>query len=208
MLFESIAELQSDIELRTRYTGGMGYSLMATVEGDATSGLASLPSSFSQLVGTLGDDVTDDDLLGAVRYLDNGDVPQANRFLYGSPGLRVSLLKLDKFTRQDYVGQGDAEMAVKRARVGMVYGAPVFISTLANNNPSSAGTSYGWFCHKEGVALIIQQKPVSHAQWILLSDGWGVLTSLVYQFVERLLPPSTIGGGSSDDRFNVGVRAN
>lgn len=206
-LVEDIAELQANIDLRAGYTAKCGYSLMAHIEGDATSGLASLPSSFSQLVGTLGSDPTDDDILRAVQYLDDGDVPSDGRFFYASPAAHIALLKMDKFTSQLYVGQSDAEKAVKKARVGMVYGAPVYVSSLANNNPSAANQSYAWFCHEDGVALIMQRKPVTHVDYIILEGGWGVLTDVIYQFAERLLPPSTLGGGTSDDRFNVGIRA-
>lgn len=206
-LVEDIAEIQANIDLRAEYTGACGYSLTAYVEGDATSGLASLPSSFSQLVGTLGSDFTDDDLLRAVQYLNDGDVPMQDRFFYVSPPGHIALLKMEKFTSQPYVGQSDAEKAVKQARVGRVYGASVYESSLANNNPSAANQSYCWFCQKRGVALIMQRKPQTHVDYIILETGWGVLVDVIYQFAERLIAPSTLGGGTSDDRFNVGVRA-
>lgn len=206
MLFEDIAEVQSDVDLQEMYTGKMGYSITAFIEGDATSGLASLPNSFSQLVGILGNDPGDDDIIEAVEFLDNADVPEDGRFFYVAPPTHSALLKLDKFTRQEYVGQGNAEKAVLRAKVGMVYNAPVYKSSLANNNPSAANQSYSWFCHKRGVALIVQRKPTVHSQYIILETGWGVLTDVIYQFAERLIAPLTLGGGTSTDVFNVAVR--
>lgn len=206
-LVEDIAEVQASIDLRSMYTKKAGYSLTAFIEGDVTSGLASLPDDFSQLVGTLGSDPSDDDLIRAVQYLDDADAPADGRFLYGSPAFHAALLKMDKFTRQEYVGQSDAEKAVKRAKVGMVYNAPVYISTLANNNPAAANQSYAWFCHKNGVALIVQRKPETHTDYIILETAWGVLVDVIYQFAERLIAPATLGGGTSTDAHNVGIRA-
>src|SRR5688500_17428171 len=40
-LVEDIAEIQSRIEIRQGYTDDSGYSLVAFIEGDATSGMAS-----------------------------------------------------------------------------------------------------------------------------------------------------------------------
>ncbi len=207
MLFEDIAEVQANVDLRGKYTAKMGYSLMAMVEGDITSGLTALPDNFSQVVGTLGVDPTDDDLLRAMQYLDDGDVPQEGRFCYGSPGFKTAIMKMDKFTRSNYVGAGAAERAVRKAEIGDIYGARVLVSSLANNNPAAAAQSYAWFCHREGVALIIQRKPVTHTDFVILEDGWGVLTTLIYKMAERVIPPSTLGGGTSDDRFNVAICA-
>ena len=53
-LVEDISEVQSKFSVRETYTNKSTYSLMATVEGDVTSGLNSLPDNFSQLVGSLG----------------------------------------------------------------------------------------------------------------------------------------------------------
>lgn len=203
-VIEDIAELQSKYAVRSRYTEKSTYSLMAHIEGDATSGLASLPDNFSQLVGSLGTDPSTDDLIRAVQYLDDGDVPEADRFFYMSPATHAALLKQDVFVSGDYGPKG----AISSGRVTKpVYGATAHVSSLANNNPSTAGQSYSWFCHKKGVALILQQSPkVMPLIWSNDMFGWDTVIKTIYQFAERLIAPSTLGGGSSDDRFNVGVR--
>lgn len=202
-LIEDILELQSKYAVRSTYTTKSNYSLMAHVEGDATSGLASLPDNFSQLVGTLGSDPTNDNLIRAKQYLDDGDVPDSDRFFYMAPGTHASLLKQDVFTSGDYgptgaIASGDVPKAV--------YGAKTAVSSLASNNPSTSGQSYSWFCHKKGVALVMQRTPTPHLQWENLEIGWGVIVDVIYQFVERLIAPKDLGGGTSDDRFNVAVR--
>lgn len=202
-LVEDIAEVQSKYAVRSTYTNKITYSLMSVVEGDATSGLTSLPDNFSQLVGALGVDPTTDNLIRAVQYLDDGDVPTDGRFFYMSPSTHAALLKQQVFTSEDYTTKG----AIGTGRItGTIYGATPHVSSLANNNPAAAGQSYSWFCHKKGVALVMQRAPKVNVHRDLLNIGDGVLGDTIYNFVERLILPSTLASTSPDDRFNVAVR--
>lgn len=83
---EDIAELQSKYEERAAFNGTAGYSLVAFLEGDTTSGLASLPASFSGLGGALGTPPGDDDLLAAKTALDKFGVPESDRYAWVSTG--------------------------------------------------------------------------------------------------------------------------
>lgn len=202
-LVEDIVDIQSKYDTRQDYTDAAGYSLMAFVEGDGTSGLAALPSGFTNLVGTLGQDPTDDDFISCKANLDAADAPMNNRFWYLSPGMENAMLKVDKYVRNDY----DGPASIKTGMVtGKFYGAPVMVSTLTANNPAVAGQAYGWHSHKRGVALIMQRKVTVHNQYILLETGEGVLIDVIYNFATRLIAPKTLGGGSSDNKFNCGLR--
>ncbi len=201
---EDIAELQSSYAVRSRYTEKSTYSLMAHIEGDLSSGLASLPDNFSQLVGALGSDPTTDNLIAAVEFLDNADVPESDRFFYMSPPTHAALLKQDVFVSGDYGAAG----AISSGRVTKpVYGATSHVSSLANGNPSTSGQSYSWFCHKRGVVLMVQQSPkVNPLIWSNDMMGWDTVVSTIYQFAERLIGPKDLGGTTSTDVFNVAVR--
>jgi hypothetical protein len=201
-LGEDIAEVQAQVSIRELYSGKAVYSLMAHIEGDTTSGLQALPASFSQLTGTLGVDPTEDDWLAAANYLDEADVPGESRFCYCSPSTYNSLLKIDKFVSSDFV-QG---RAVEQAKIGILLGVPFYKSTLCSANSGTAGQSYNWFCHKRGVALIVQRAPTPHAQYVILETAWGYLIDVIYQFGERLITPKTLGGTTATDVFNCGVR--
>jgi hypothetical protein len=206
-LVEDIEDVQAHVDLRSRYTDKTGYSLMAFIEGDATSGLMSLPASFSQLRGTLGSDPTPDTIIDAKSDLDRADVPMNDRFMYMSPGFHNALLKQAVFTSSDYVGVDGAKAASANGRLaGHKYGAPIYVSTLAANSPAVTGQAYGWFCHKRGVALIIQRGVRVHEQYILLETGTGVLADVIYNFAERLILPKTFASTTPDDKFNVGLR--
>jgi hypothetical protein len=202
-LVENITELQSQHAVRSEYTGNIVYSLMSFVEGDLSSGLASLPNSFSQLVGALGSDPTTDNMIRSVQYLDDADVPEGERFFYISPGTHAALLKQDVFINADYGPAG----GVTTGRITKpVFGATVHVSTLASNNPSTSGQSYSWFCHRRGVALIMQQTPDIQSHWIPLEFGWGTTADVIYQFAERLILPKAAASTSPNDNFNVAVR--
>lgn len=201
-LVEDIAELQSKHAIRSGYTKSITYSLMADVEGDLTSGLASLPDNFSQGTGALGSDPTTDNIIRAVQYLDDADVPDSDRFFYMSPASHASLLKQDVFVSGDYGPTG----AVASGRITKpVYGATTHVSSLASNNPSTAGQSYSWFCHKKGVALAIQRGVTVHTQWENLAIGWGVIGDIIFGFTEHLILPRTTASVTPNDNFNVAI---
>lgn len=202
-LVEDIAEIQSKYDVRSEYTDAAGYSLAAFVEGDATSGMASLLDDPTNAVGTLGVDPADDDLILAKTYLDRADVPATDRYMYVSPGYHNGLLKIDKFVRS---GDYDTGGSVKKGKVGQVYNAPVYISTLCANNPNVSGQAYGLMGHKRGIVLVQQRKPTIHTQYIILEVGWGVLVDTIYQFILRNIAPKTLGGGTSNDQFSVSLK--
>lgn len=206
MLVEKMAEVQASVSLRSRYTTKMGYSLTAYIEGNATNGLVSLGANFSASVGVVGQDPTYDDLVEAVRKLDDRAVPEDGRYLLGPPSLRSALLKMDAFSKASSAGESVAKSALQKAMVGEVLGAgPVYLTSLWNNIPAAAGQSYAWFCHRDGVTLAIQANPEVHLQWDSLNIGWICMADVIYGFIERLIAPATLGGGTSDDKFNVAV---
>ncbi len=202
-LVEDMAEIQANVDIRATYTQAATYSLMSVVDGDTSSGLASQPSSFSQLVGALGSDPTTDNIIRCVQYLDDGDVPETDRFFYMSPATHAALLKQDVFVSGDYGPTG----AVSTGRITKpVYGATTHVSSLASNSPSTSGQSYSWFCHKKGNMLAIQRGVTPHTQWENLEIGWGVICDIIYGFDEHLILPRTLASTTPDDRYNVGLR--
>src|SRR3990167_1708031 len=64
---ENITEVQSKTNLRSKYTNKAGYALAAA----ADTNLHPLPQSFSQIVGSLGVEPTEDNWLRAAQYMDD-----------------------------------------------------------------------------------------------------------------------------------------
>jgi len=195
---ENIVEVQSKTNLRAKYTQKAGYVLGASMD----EVLAALAASFSHTVGTLGVELTDDNIIRAWQYLEDFDMPDSDRFIYLAPAAYAGLMKLDKFMHADYVGGGG--QGVRNAFVGKLYGAQVYTSTLCN--APSAGQCAGWFCHKSGVALI-QQQVRTRSDYVIERDADVVLATNIFGDSEILIPPKTEGGATAVDYANVYLKS-
>ena len=191
---EDIVKVQSQTNMRQKYTQKIGYALGSSMD----EVIAALATSFDHSVGTLGIELTDDNLIRAWQYLEDFDMPQSDRFIYLAPGAYGGLMKLDKFMHADYVGGGGK--GVREAFVGRIYGANVHTSTLAN--APAANQCAGWFCHKSGVACV-QQQIKTRSDYVIERDSDVVLGTNLFGVTEILIPPRTEGGGTALDYANV-----
>ena len=182
--------------LRAKYTTKGGYALAAAVD----TNLAALATSFSQTVGTLGIEMTYDNLLRAWQYLEDANAPETDRFIILGPADTAGILKLEEFKSSDYVGPSSAGDAVKRAMVGEILGAPTYKTTLVTT--PSGGQHESWFCHKDGVALIMQDVK-SRADYVIERDADVVLLTQIYGYTEVLIPPIDAGGAAATDSHDV-----
>lgn len=191
---ENITQVQSQTDLRMKYTNKGGYALASAVD----TNLAALPASFSNSVGTLGVELTWDNLLRAMQYLDDANAPETERFIIVGPAAVAGLLKLEQIQNSDYSASPGS--AVRRALIGDILGAPTFKTTLVNS--PAAGQAECWFCHKDGVALIMQDSK-SRSDYVIERDADVVLLTQIYGYTEVLIPPVTAGGGTALDNHNV-----
>ena len=196
---ENITEVQSKTNLRSKYTEKGGYALASAVD----TNLAALPASFSQIVGTLGVELTYDNLLRGDQYLNDGNSSGDERFIIVGPAAKAGLLKLEQLTNRDYVMGDEAGRAVRDGFIGKILGASTHVTTLVNS--PSAGQAECWYCHKDGVALIMQDTK-SHADYVIERDADVVLLTQLYGYTEVLIPPITAGGGAATDAFDVLLR--
>ena len=142
---ENITAVQSQTNLRVKYTGKAGYALASA----ADTLLHALPNSFSQQVGTLGVEPTEDNWLYASQLLDDANAPEDGRFIIVRPATYYSMQKIDRFTNADYVGASGAESAIRRNLVGTILNAGVYKTTLVVAQAGSQADN--WFCHRDGV---------------------------------------------------------
>lgn len=139
---------QSKYEFRRLYTEKMGYLLGQMVEAD----LAALATGLSQTVGTFNTDLTDANLRRAVQYLDDARVPFADRHFFLKPAVKNTILGIDKFVRNDAIGNGEA---IKTGNVpGELYGAMVHISPEAYKTSSNTSNM---LIHRECLGLAMQK---------------------------------------------------
>lgn len=192
---ENITSVQSQTDMLGKYSGKSGYALAAA----ADTNLATLPQSFSQSVGNLGVDPTENNWMRAAQYLDDGLAPMDGRFVIVRPATFYSLQKTGRFTNADYAGAANAVRATERNQIGMVFNARVYQSTLVR--APSAGQAENWFCHPLGVYYCSQQMK-TNAQFIIEKDADAFTATHIYGYAEALQPPVTAGGGAATDVYN------
>jgi len=149
---EDITKVLANNNLEQEMKQKIGYSLGRALDVS----LATLPQSFSQIVGVLGEELDYEDLLDAWLEMTNNGIDIGDDCTWVvSPAAIAGLLKLEIFISQLY--QGDNPRAVQSAKVGNILGAPVIMSNLTR--APSAGQSESFLMHKKAIALIMAQEP-------------------------------------------------
>lgn len=170
---EDIIKIQSMQDLRMRYSPKLGYAL-ALQEDDS---LAALVDAFSQTVGTLATELTDDNVIRADQYLNDANAPPDERFIVVSPAQKAGFLKLDKFVHRDY----GREEAVTKGKLGGIYGYDVLVSTNVDGT-NAAGHDNAMF-HREAIAAATQIEPKVVSDYdidylcdkVVAQQLWGVI---------------------------------
>lgn len=193
---ENITNVQSMTNLMSKYSNKAGYALAAA----ADTNVHTLPQNFSQSVGSLGVEPTEAHWKRASQYLDDALAPEGDRFIVVRPATYYAMQGTNRFIHADYAGSENAVKATVRNRIGMIFNAPVYRTTLVR--APSAGQAENWFCHKLGVYYCSQQMK-TNSQLVIERDSDVFLATHIYGYAEALQPPVTAGGGSATDVFNV-----
>ena len=159
---ESIAKLQADRDLMSAYAGKMGYSLSLAFDDV----LAGYPDNFSNAVGTLAIALSDDEILDAIQFLDDADVPQDERFMVVSPAQAIEFLKLDRFVHNDYSQLHEnvqPKSGMERAYTTSYLGIPIYKSVNVEGT-NAAGHDNAMF-HREAVTAVMQMAPAAHSMY-------------------------------------------
>ena len=183
-LIEDIAEVQALASMRKFYTDDAGFALAKQVDSDlfalvegfqgGTVGGTAASSYEKAYIGSTGAalytgnssnaaDITDAGIRALILKLDNADVPMDNRVIVMPPVAANDLLGLNRFTEQQFIGNGDA---IKTGKIGMIYGMDVYISTAC---PTASGNSdadrVGVIMHKDALVLAEQVGVRSQTQY-------------------------------------------
>jgi N4-gp56 family major capsid protein len=182
VVIEDITEVQALSSLRRFYTDDAGYALATQVDND----LFALAEGFQG--GTVGgtgaslyekaviggdgatlytgnssnaSDITDAGIRKMILTLDNADVPMDNRCLIIPPIAANDMLAINRFTEQQFIGNGEA---IKTGKIGSIYGIDVYVSS---NCPSinSDAQRVGIMKHKDALALVEQMGVRSQTQY-------------------------------------------
>lgn len=200
---EDIVRVQANQNLRSRYEKKIGYAL---VRGREVT-LAGLFGSLSQIVGTLGVELTSDDYNSAwlkmaeAGLLEMSPDPGEDFSVFLSPAAYAALLKVDVFINRQYNPEGNA---IQRAMVGDVYGTKVFMSNLLTT-PAS-GQHNCAMIHKDCFSLAVQDEVPVRADYIIESLADGVVGHNIYGTAEMNFPVETPGSVSTTDNRGVLLR--
>lgn len=147
--------LQSLIPTIEYYTEEIGRAIAEAIDtaiaGDNSEGI----DSFTQVEGTDNVDVTDDNVLRCIQYLDDANAPGDGRAMVVSPATLMSLRKIEKYVNSLYsAGAGALAGRKTRGYIGPVYDLDVYETT--NLEAGSSGKKNGVF-QKEAISLTMQQ---------------------------------------------------
>ena len=184
-LIEDIAEVQALASMRKFYTEDAGFALATQVDTDLMNlaegfqsgsttdksyDTAFIGSGATAFTGTNEADITDAGLRALILTLDNANVPMDNRSLIIPPVAANDMLGINRFTEQQFIGDGSA---IKTGKIGMIYGIDVYITTNCPTVKSSGGTGnsaagterVGVLMHKDALVLAEQVGVRSQTQY-------------------------------------------
>ena len=142
-------------------TSGANTWAKAVIGGD---GVTLYNTAASTNTGN-GSDITDAGIRKMILTLDNADVPMDNRCIVLPPIAMNDMLGINRFTEQQYIGDGSA---IKTGKIGAIYGMDVFISSNCPvETATDTSTLYrvGLMLHKDALALVEQMGVRSQTQY-------------------------------------------
>lgn len=199
-LLEEVVQVQANQDLRPKYERKIGYAL---ARGRDVALAALVASLSTNTVGALGVELTSDDYLsGYQKLIEAGlledDLDAGEDFsIFLSPAAWIAALKVDVFTNRQYNTAGDA---IQRARIGDIYGFPVFVSNLMTANGA------GHDClmmHRDCFALIVQKEVPVRSMYKIDNLADAVVGWNLFGVAELNFPPETAGGGGAIDNRGV-----
>jgi N4-gp56 family major capsid protein len=182
-LIEDITEVQALASLRRFYTEDAGYALARQVDTDVIqlgrgvqggSGTNAYSGAFSGADGTTAyvaatntgvAALADSAIRRSIQRLDDQDVPMDGRFLIVPPSSRNTLMGINRFTEQAFVGEVGGNNTIRNGEIGNVYGVPVFVSNNADTTSGSTATRICLMGHKDFAVLAEQVGVRSQTQY-------------------------------------------
>ncbi len=153
VLIEDIVSTQSNYDEFALARDKIAYGLADIVDSD----ILALTGSIANSVGTASSIassgvITTSSIISAVRFLDDANAPQEDRYMVVDAYGREDLLGISDFIRYDAGGKTPAP--VNSGIIGELYGLKVLFS---NNVYNADSISYGMIFHKDAFAIALQK---------------------------------------------------
>ena len=124
--------------------------------------------SADNLIGTDGQDITEDDILSAQELLDNANAPNEDRFFAVSPASRTSLMKIEAFRNvQNAAAVGNLDGSRGPGFLGDLH---TFAFHMTNNLEAGTTGKKNAAWQREAIAYVEQQDVRFHSD-INIEDG-------------------------------------
>jgi N4-gp56 family major capsid protein len=177
ILIEDIVEAQALASMRQFYTDDAGYALARKVDslllqlarginggdGSATYANAYVGADGTTAYSGTASAITDAAIRRSIQRLDDADVPMDGRFLIVPPSTRNTLMGINRFTEQAFVGETGSGNTIRNGEIGNVYGVPVFVTS--NADTATAGARIAMLGHRDFAVLAEQQGVRSQTQY-------------------------------------------
>ena len=189
-LIEDIVDVQALNSLRRFYTDDAGYALARQVDTALMNELEGLQGGTvgannwtSAVIGSDGSTaydptantnagngaaLADAGIRTMIQTLDDADVPMDGRVWILPPVTKKTLLGLDRFTRNDSVGEMGGANSIRNGLVGDMYGSMVFVtSNCPTETADDTTTTYrvGTLLHKDALVFVEQMGVRSQTQY-------------------------------------------
>jgi N4-gp56 family major capsid protein len=183
ILIEDIVDTQALTSMRQYYTDDAGYALARQIDSsliqlgrqvqggtntDAYSGAFSGANGTTAYVAATNvgsGALTDAAIRRSIQRLDDNDVPMDGRFLIVPPSTRNTLMGINRFTEQAFVGEGGNTNTIRNGEIGNVYGVPVFVTNNADTTSGSTPTRICLLGHRDFGILGMQKEVRTQTQY-------------------------------------------
>ena len=166
-LIEDIVSVQALSSLRKFYTDDAGYALARQTDTDliqlgrqANNGAGNAAYATAFIGGdgatlyTSGapnqSALTDAGIRRLIQRMDDNDLPQEDRFLVVPPSSRNTLMGINRYTEQAFVGEVGAANTIRNGRIGNLYGVEVYVTP--NCDTATGGARIALMFHKDSLA--------------------------------------------------------
>jgi len=190
-LFEDIAMVQSNEQLFDKYAQSMAYGLAKAVDTKIEALLQTLGTTQNL---SANNSMSNADIETALGTLMSNDIPKEECAFFVNPLIYADLLNSKAFIAApnspanyatsgslgNIVPTGFAEGSVMQTgEVGMLFGMPVFVSSLIPTT-SSSGIEAAYLVHKSAVAVAVQQDIRIQSEYSVDYLGTKVVADIIY----------------------------
>lgn len=179
-VIEDIVGVQALASLRQFYTDDAGYALARQTDTDlvllgrqANNGAGNAAYAAAYIGGngttlyTSGTPnqtaLTDAAIRRTIQRLDDNDIPMDRRFLVVPPSSRNTLMGIDRYTEQAFVGEVGGGNTIRNGRIGNVYGVEVYVTPQCDL--ATGGARIALMFHQDSFVLAEQMGVRSQTQY-------------------------------------------